>query len=75
MHFSPYLLTENVLPKRQKMAFLRPLNVKLCWGSMPLDPSCLERLLHSNFSFRAYTFKISRYCPYRLLMVAIKSVL
>ena len=40
---------------------------------MPLDPSCLERLLHSNFSFRAYTFKISRYCPYWLLMVAIKS--
>jgi len=66
MHFSPYLLTENVLPKRQT------LDVKLCWGSMPLDPSCLERLLHSNFSFRAYTFKISRYCPYRLLMVAIK---
>ena len=32
MHFSPYLLTENVLPKRQKMAFLRPLKCETLLG-------------------------------------------
>ena len=30
---------------------------------MPLDYPRLKRLRRSNFSFRAYTFQISRYAP------------
>ena len=32
-------------------------------GGLPLDSPSLKRLRRSNFSFRAYTFQISRYAP------------
>ena len=37
------------------------LNLKIFWGTMSPEPPSLECFRSSNFSFRSYTFKISRH--------------
>ena len=39
------------------------LNLEIFWWSMTLEPPSLERVRRSDFSSRAYTFKILRYAP------------
>ena len=42
------------------------LNLKIFWGRMSPEPPSLECFRSSNFSFHAYTFKLSRHAPYYL---------
>ena len=50
--------------KRRKWHFWAPKIWKFSWGSMSPHLPSLQYLRRSNLSFRAYTFKTSRYAPW-----------
>ena len=59
----------TTLPENAGNGISETLNFKLFWGSMTPDPPRGERLRRSKYSLRAYTFKITRYAPAKLILI------